>query len=246
MSRAAAASSGLLGGKLTLKQAGGYRAALDPLLLAASLALKPGDHAVELGCNAGAALLSAAVLNRDVRFTGVERDGQAAHLADENAAVNGLCDQVEIVHGDALTWRPSAALDAVFFNPPFFDDPSVLRAPSPDKREAWINEAGLAAWIGAGLKRLREGGRLTLIQRADRLSDILRALEAKAGGVAVLPVHPRKDEPAKRVIVSAVKVSKAPLRLLPGLVLHDGPGGAYIPEADAILRGDAQTALARL
>lgn len=235
-----------LGGKLILRQADGYRAAIDPILLAASLQLKPGELAAEFGCNAGAALLSAAALNPQVQFTGVELDETAAALAEENVAANNLNDRVVIVRGDALAWLSEAQLDAVFFNPPFFDDPRALRAPSPDKREAWINKAGLEAWITAGLKRLREGGRLVLIQRADRLGDILAALAGKAGGAAILPVHPREDAPAKRVIVSAVKVSKAPLRILPGLVLHAGRGGAYMPEADAIFRGEARTALAAL
>lgn len=235
-----------LGSRLSLVQQDAYRAAVDPILLAASLALKPGWHAAEFGCNAGAALLSAAVLNRGVRFTGVEQDAGAADLAEGNVAANRLDDQVSVVRGDALTWRPEAQLDAVFFNPPFFDDPAALRPPSEGRRKAWINEAGLAAWIAAGLRRLRENGRLTVIQRADRLGDILAALDGKAGSVAILPVHPRAHEPAKRVIVSAVKVSKAPLRVFPALVLHAEAGGAYMPEADAILRGEAQTALAAL
>jgi tRNA1(Val) A37 N6-methylase TrmN6 len=235
-----------LAGKLTLQQAKGYRAAIDPILLAASLALKPGHRAAEFGCNVGAALLSAAALNPEVQFVGIERDEHAASLACANVRANQLDGQIVISKGDALRWKSADQLDAVFFNPPFFDDPGALRAPSPDKREAWINEAGLEAWISAGLKRLREGGRITLIQRADRLGDIVNALSGKAGAVAILPVHPRQADPAKRVIVSAVKVSKAPLRVLPGLVLHAGRGRAYMPETDAILRGDARTALADL
>lgn len=239
-------TTAFLGGKLKLKQVGGYRAAIDPILLAASLHLKSGQDAVEFGCNAGAAVLSAAIFNPGVRFAGVELDSAAATTARQNVASNELEHQVKIEEGDALAWRPQTQLDAVFFNPPFFDDAGALRAPSPDKRDAWINGAGLEAWIVAGLKRLREGGRITLIQRADRLDDILTALSGKAGGVAILPVHPRAGEPAKRVIVSAIKVSKAPLRILPGLVLHAGQGGAYMAEVDAILRGEAQTALAAL
>jgi len=45
------------------------------------------------------------------------------------------------------------------------------------------------------------------------------------------------------VLVRAVKTGKAPLVLLPSLVLHDRPGrepgGKHTAEADAILRGEA-------
>lgn len=238
--------SAFLGGQIRLKQTAAYRAAIDPVLLAASVRLGAGEHGAELGCNAGAALLSAAVFNPGARLSGVERDEAAAGLCAQNIESNSLSQRVEAICADALSWKPPTQLDCVFFNPPFFDDPAALRAPAGERRQAWINEAGLAAWIDCGLKRLREGGRLILIQRADRLDDVLAALKGRAGGVAILPVHPRQGEPAKRVIVSAVKVSRAPLRVLAGLVLHAGPDGAYMPEADAILRGQAQTALAAL
>jgi len=239
-----AVADGFLGGKLSLHQAcGGYRAGVDAALLAAAIALKPGARAAEFGCGAGAALLSVAVLNPGADLTGIERDAETANLARRNAAANDLESRVAIVEGDALAWRPDHPLDAVFFNPPFFDDPDALRAPKPGKTGAWMNEAGLAAWIEAGLKRLKEGGVLTVIHRADALSAILAPLQGRAGDIAVLPVHPRAGAPAKRVIVAARKVSKAPLRVLPGLVLHPGAGSSYTAEAEALLKGEARLAL---
>ena len=90
-----------------------------------------------------------------------------------------------------------------------------------------------------GLKAVREGGTITLIHRADRLADILAGLSPKAGLFQVRPVHPFADEPAKRVLMRAVKTGKAQLRLLPALVLHDRAGGKHTATAEAILRGQA-------
>lgn len=233
-----------LGGKIRLHQArDGYRAGLDAALLAAAIHLKPGDRAAEFGCGAGAALLGAAVLNPGARLTGVERDGAAAALALSNTDLNALTDRVEIVEADALARRTDPLLDAVFFNPPFFDDPNALRAPKAGKTGAWMNEAGLSAWIEAGLRRLKEGGVLTLVHRADALAAILAPLQGRAGDIAVLPVQGREGAPAKRVIVAARKVSKAPLRLLAPLVLHPDAGSAYTSRAQALLKGEARLAL---
>ena len=58
------------------------------------------------------------------------------------------------------------------------------------------------------------------------------------------PVHPFADAPAKRVLVRAVKSGKAPLQLLPTLVLHDRDGDKHRPEVEAILRGEADLAWA--
>ena len=64
-------------------------------------------------------------------------------------------------------------------------------------------------------------------------------LSAKASSVQILPIQPFADEPAKRVLVRAIKTGKAPLRLLPALVLHDRADGRHTAEAEDILRGRA-------
>jgi len=97
---------------------------------------------------------------------------------------------------------------------------------------------GLAAWTRFLLKSVREGGRIVVIHRADRLADLLALLGQTAGSFAVRPIHPFADEPAKRVLVQAIKTGRAPLRLLPPLILHDRTGGKHTAEAEAILRGE--------
>ncbi|MFC3069007.1 tRNA1(Val) (adenine(37)-N6)-methyltransferase [Phenylobacterium soli] len=233
----------VLDGRVRLRQpARGYRAGLDAALLAAACDAGPGQRVLEAGCGAGAALLAAAARRQGARFAGVERDAAAAALARENAALNGLSERVEILEADVaapFSRLGLAPFDAALSNPPFFDDPGALRAPSPERRGAWIADAGLAAWTGFLVKAVREGGTITLIHRADRLADLLTLLAEKAGSFQVRPIHPFADAPAKRVIVRAVKTGKAPLQLLPALVLHDRAGGKHRAEAEAILRGRA-------
>jgi tRNA1(Val) A37 N6-methylase TrmN6 len=89
------------------------------------------------------------------------------------------------------------------------------------------------------LKAVREGGSVTLIHRADRLADILALLGKGAGSFRIRPIQPFADEPAKRVLARAVKTGKAPLVLLPPLVLHDRAGGKHTAETEAVLRGEA-------
>lgn len=222
----------------------GYRAGLDAVLLAAALDLRDGAQACEFGCGAGAALLCAARLNAGAKFTAFEQDADMAALAASNATLNAFQHRIGIETGDALALAGTDRFDAVFFNPPFFDDQSALRPPSSEKRGAWISEAPLEDWIRAGLKSLRVKGQLVLIHRADRLGDILAALQGRAGSAGVLPVHPRAGDPAKRVIVRAVKGSKGPLRVLPGLIVHGAGGERFTAQASAIFAGEARLDLA--
>jgi tRNA1(Val) A37 N6-methylase TrmN6 len=235
--------SGFLGGRLSLAQPRkGYRAGMDAALLAAACDAAPGQRVIEAGCGAGAALLSAAARRAESRFVGVERDAEALALCRQNIAANGLEERVRALEGDvgktlsALGLQP---FDAALANPPFFDDPDAIRGPAPERQGAWIAEGGLQAWTRFLLKAVREGGSITVIHRADRLADILSLLGKGAGSFRVRPVHPFADEAAKRVLVRAVKTGKAPLVLLPALVLHDRSGGKHTAEADAVLRGEA-------
>lgn len=233
----------VLDGRVRLRQpARGYRAGLDAALLAAACDAEAGERVLEAGCGAGGALLAAAVRRPGAGFVGIERDPEALALAQENVALNGLQDRVQVLAGDVgvpFAKLGLPAFDAAMANPPFFDDPAALRAPAAEKTAAWMAEGGLSAWTGFLSKAVREGGTITIIHRADRLADLLAGLSPKAGSFQVRPVHAFAGEPAKRVIVRAVKTGKAPLRLLPALVLHDRGGAKHTAEAEAILRGAA-------
>ncbi len=233
----------VLGARVRLLQArAGYRAGVDAALLAAACDAGAGDRVLDAGCGVGGALLAAAVRRAEALFVGVERDPAALALAQRNIALNGLGARVQALAGDvAAGFKPLGLkpFDAAMANPPFFDDPAALRGPAPERAGAYLADAGLAGWCGFLCKAVREGGRVTLIHRADRLADILAALAPKAGSFRIRPIQPHADEPAKRVLVRAIKTGKAPLVLLPPLVLHDRSAAKHTPEAEAILRGEA-------
>lgn len=237
------AESALLNGRVRLRQpTRGYRAGMDAALLAAAIEARPGERVIEAGCGAGAVLMQIAARRPGVQLIGLERDPAAAALARQNAELNGVAADTTIMDGDVA--RGFRALDLppcdwAVSNPPFFDDPNALRAPAEGKLGAWMADDGLVAWAGFLLKAVREGGRIVIIHRADRLADILSLLSPKAGSFAIRPIHPFADQPAKRVLVQAIKTGKAPLRLLPPRILHDRDGSKHSAQAEAILRGEA-------
>jgi tRNA1(Val) A37 N6-methylase TrmN6 len=69
------------------------------------------------------------------------------------------------------------------------------------------------------------------------LAAILGAAENRLGALALIPVHPRAGASAHRILVAGVKGSKAPLRIAPGLALHEADG-RLTSEADALHRGE--------
>jgi tRNA1(Val) A37 N6-methylase TrmN6 len=243
----------VLGGRLRLRQPRrGHRVGHDAILLAAATAARAGDHLVDLGAGVGAAGLAVAARVPDARVTLVERDPALAALAAGNAARNGFADRVRAVVLDVTAAAPhftaaglaAGSANRVLMNPPF-NDPLRHRA-SPDRGRSDAHvaaPAALAQWVRAAARLLASGGVLTAMWRADGLPELLAALEGDFGGVAVLPVHPRPHAPAIRVIVHAVKGSRARLRLLPGLVMAEADG-APAAAAEAVLRDAGVLALA--
>ena len=213
----------LVGGRLALWQPRrGYRAATDPVLLAAAVMARPGQRVLELGCGGGAALLALGLRVPELALSGVERQPAYAELARRNAAENAL--PAEITCAD-LTLLPAGLrrpFDHVLMNPPWFD-PADPAATDPGRDTAQREDTPLADWLRSGLARLAPGGWLTLIHRAARLPDILAALTPGSGAISVRPLAPRAGRPAGRVILQARKGARGPFRLLAPLVLHDGP-----------------------
>lgn len=236
----------LLDGRVILRQPlSGYRAGLDAALLAAACDAPAGARVIEAGCGVGAALLAAAARRPDTCFLGLERDPSAVELARANIAAIGWRGRVEVLNGEVESGFSAlrvAPFDAAMANPPYFDDEGALRGPAPAKRAAWIAESGLSAWTMFLLGAVRDKGTVTVIHRADRLADLLALLAPRAGSFQVRPIQPFADQPAKRVLIRAVKAGKAPLRLLPPLVLHGRDGAKHTAETETILRGDAALA----
>ncbi|MDE3120248.1 MAG: methyltransferase [Paracoccaceae bacterium] len=243
---------GFLGGRLRMLQPKtGYRAATDPVFLAAAVPAKPGQEVLELGCGAGVATLCLAARVAGLHPAGLERQPDYAALARENSARNGL--EMTVIEGDLVRMPPelrARSFDHVFANPPYYPA-SGTPARDPGRAAALREETPLAAWIDAATRRLRPGGWLTMIVGADRLTDLLAGCGSRLGSLSVLPLAPRAGRPAGRVIAQARKGGRAAFRLLAPLVVHegaahDGDRDSFTPEAAAILRqGDAIPALWR-
>ncbi len=230
----------LLGGRVRLLQMqDGYRAAIDPVLLAAAVRVKAGDSILDLGSGVGAASLCLRARVPGVEVTGLDIQELLVDLARRNAALNNTIDDVSFVIGDLLD--PPAdvgegSFDHVMANPPYLG--AASGNPPPDQSKAMANvesEAGLADWVRAAVRAVRHKGSVTFIHRADRIDDLLAHFHGKLGEVVVFPLWPGYGKAAKRVIVTGRKGVASPARISPGLVLHEGDG-SFSDAANAILK----------
>ncbi|MBC9883241.1 methyltransferase [Bradyrhizobium sp. INPA01-394B] len=240
-----------LGGQLLLTQKrSGHRAGHDAILLAAATEASKGDRVVDLGAGIGAAGLALARRVAGIDLCLVEIDPELAELARANAATNAIATDVIVldITDDAQAFAahglgPDSA-DCVMMNPPFNDPARHRGSPDQARHTAHVaTEETLHAWVHAARRILRSNGVLTLIWRADGMAEVLAALSRGFGSVSILPVHGEAGRPAIRVLVRAVKGGRAPMRLLPGLMLNDE---SRVPKKEVrnILEGRAVLPLA--
>ena len=232
----------LLGGRVTIFQpAAGYRAAIDPVLLAAAVPAAAGETVLDVGSGTGAAVLSLAARLAGVRVTGLETAPDLIRLAETGAEESGLAGRVLFIEGNLLSppgGMVPGGFDHVMANPPYLAEGRGNPPPDAAKRRATVEgDAKLGDWLRFALEMVRDGGTVTVIHRYDRLDEVTAGLKEGAGGMVVFPLWQKeRGGEAKRVIVQARKGAVEEARRASGLVLHD-EGGGYTPDAEAVLRG---------
>lgn len=233
----------LLNGRVAYTQPkDGYRTGIEPVFLAAALPARPGERVLEAGTGAGAGLLCLAARVPGILGTGLEIEPRMAAIAARNFEANGQAGLCAVTGDLCATPLPDLGDDPLFdhamANPPWHAATGTQPAMALRAR-AKVAEAGLvAAWVAALGRRLRPRGRLTLILPARAVPEALAALPAAGCGSPLLfPLWPRAGQPARILLLQAVRGGRADFRLAPGLVLHEG--AAYSAAAQSILRDAA-------
>jgi len=221
----------------------GYRAATDPVLLAAACPAQTGQTVLEFGCGVGAAALCLGLRVPGLVLSGLELQPAYADLARRNAERNNIAFDVHDGDLARLPRQLRRDFDHVIANPPYYPA-GGSSSPLRGRARAMQVETPLSDWVAAAGRRLAPGGWLTLICGADGLPEVLSALAPKLGSATVLPLAAREGRSAQRVLVHARKGGRAPFRLMAAFVLHQGPTHDgdrenYTSAANAVLRDGA-------
>lgn len=229
----------------------GHRAGMDAMLLASLVVDDRKVRVADLGAGAGAAGLAVAVRLPNASVTLVERSPDMAAFARKSLALTentDLAERAEVVEADVtLTGRARVAAGLaddsfhhVIMNPPF-NDPGDRKTPDALKAEAHaMTENLFESWIRTAGAIMIPGGQLSLIARPQSIAEIIAACGKRFGGIEVTAIHPREGENATRILVTAIKGSRARLQLRAPLLMHDDPQShAFAPFVDDLNNGRA-------
>ncbi len=213
-----------LGNKLEIFQfPDGYRGNMDSVLIAASVAAESGQKVLELGCGNGVALCCLLYRVDGLEVCGIEIDKRAADLCRRNISLNKFKATIfnnDIVASASIRELKSMSFDHVFMNPPYFKRSSVKKSLTPSSNQAKVESVSLSEWFSVAKKRCKPKGKVTIIQRVERLPEIIKLFNGHFGQITVQPLSSFKDNSPKTVIVQATKSSSGSFKLLAPKTVH--------------------------
>ncbi len=221
---------------------------MDALVLAATVPPDFAGAVADLGAGAGAAGLAVLARCPRCQATLVEcepRMVEAARLTLGLAENSALSPRARLLAADVgLSGRARAAAGLgnnlfgfAIMNPPF-NAAGDRQSGDGLRRTAHVMAAGLLErWMRTAAAIVEPGGSVAVIVRPETLGEVLAALAGRFGGAEIVPVHPRPEAAAIRIVLRARRGSRARLVLRPPLVLHQAQGQAPTDRAEAIING---------
>ena len=201
----------------------------DSVLLADFVPLRGAERGIDLGCGAGILSLLLLCSSEKLHMTGLELREEAAALARENLARNGLGERSRILTGDIREHRSlfsHGSFDLAVANPPYFAAGSGASSPDPARAGAREErDCSLPELCTASAVLLPTGGRFCLVYRPERLSELLVCLhESGLEPKRLRFVSARAESAPSLVLVEARRGGRPGLAVEPPLVLQDADG----------------------
>jgi len=211
----------------------------DAVLLSGFAKIKKNETALDLGCGTGAIPILLCGKTEGLHFTGLEIDETLAGMAERSVALNGLDEKISIVTGDVKNIKnifKTSSFDVVTANPPYTrrggGAVGANTAAAKNETLATLND-----FIAAAAWALKNGGRLYMVHRPERLAAIINILseygfEAKTLRFVQAFAH---SKPVLTLVGAAYR-GRPHLNVLPPLVIYK-ERGVYTDETHAIYYG---------
>jgi tRNA1Val (adenine37-N6)-methyltransferase len=229
----------ILGGALTIVQpSGGYRFAIDSILLARFA--HPGRRAriLELGAGCGVVSITIAALHSPKEVVAVELQPPLAALIAHNATLNKV-EAVRPICADVRRIVPGlapAAFDYIVVNPPYRAAQRGRESPDMERRVArGGGGATMSEFIAAAARYASPRAKVAIVFTASRTAELIaemkqRTLEPKR----IRFVHSKPEESATMILLEARKGGGVETIIEPPLFIYNS-SGLYTDEARAML-----------
>lgn len=202
---------------------------MDAVLLSGFARAGKGERVLDLGTGTGIIPILMEAKTEGESFTGLEIQEEMAEMAARSVKLNGLEEKVSIIQGDlkeASKQFGKASFDVVTCNPPYMNQNHGLK--NPDEPKAIARHELLCSFEDVAREAaalLKSGGRLYLVHRPHRLTEIFETLRAhKLEPKRMKFVHPFVDAEANMVLIEAFRGGRPQMRVEAPVIVYEKPG----------------------
>ncbi|MGO5166150.1 MULTISPECIES: tRNA1(Val) (adenine(37)-N6)-methyltransferase [unclassified Candidatus Paralachnospira] len=202
---------------------------MDAVLLSGFARAGKGERVLDLGTGTGIIPILMEAKTEGESFTGLEIQEEMAEMAARSVKLNGLEEKVSIIQGDlkeASKRFGKASFDVVTCNPPYMNQNHGLK--NPDEPKAIARHELLCSFEDVAREAaalLKSGGRLYLVHRPHRLTEIFETLRAhKLEPKRMKFVHPFADAEANMVLIEAFRGGRPQMRVEAPVIVYEKPG----------------------
>ena len=219
----------LFGDKKIIQNATLYRFTSDRILLSRFARAKKGDVVADFCAGCGAVGYHFLCLNTQIKsLTLFELQPALADMAQRTAQLNGFDAEVVVGRLQDTGREYDGAFSLILCNPPYerggFDNSSYEKAIC--RKEITIN---LEEILAVAAQKLKFGGRLAIVHRADRLAEIFYTMKKyNLEPKRMQFVKGSESAAAYLVMAEAVKGGKPSLEVMPELVNTPANGGGTL------------------
>ncbi|MEG0751309.1 MAG: methyltransferase [Oscillospiraceae bacterium] len=152
----------------------------DPLLLASFAGVRERESILDIGAGSGIITFALRDAGHEGRAVALELDGEACELMARSVGINDA-QNIEIVRGDLREFRTTAKFDVALCNPPYFKFGAGKLNSDAQSRSARSESTCTADDVAAcAVRSLKEGGRLVICCRTERLAELICLFERRS------------------------------------------------------------------
>lgn len=173
----------------------------------------------------------------------VEIQEKLAEMASRSIQLNNLTDKVEMFNldlSDAASEFGKERFDNVTVNPPYFINEKASTK-NPNEHLAIARheiKTNLQSVLKSSSELLKNGGKLFMVHRPDRLLDILNEMQTLRLAPKELQfVYPKNGRDANMILISAIKDGKSTGLKIKEPIFVYGENGEYTEQVGKMLYG---------
>ncbi|MDQ0091731.1 tRNA1(Val) A37 N6-methylase TrmN6 [Paenibacillus anaericanus] len=180
----------------------------------------------------------------EANIEGIEIQPRLADMARRSVEMNGLQDKIFIREGDLrelVKETGHGVYDAITVNPPYMPlTGGDIKLNSHQAIARHEIHCSLEDVISAATKLVRNGGKVNMVHKPQRLGEIITLLrQYKLEPKVIRFVHPRSGTESNIVLIEAIKDGKPDMRILPPLIVYK-ENGEYCEEIMDIYYGSKE------